>query len=345
MSDEGKIIIVDHFGTSSKKIEVGFSRTLRVPEDGILYNPPVLLSPFPLINSEELALDRLSLRRKGGLLIPLWQREAIYAGSVNAVSGATHKRSAEDDAQDYVLAPLQNRLDGFLVRAGVVKQFVTMPLGSGYTAEGQITGQEVFGGLQILIAPRFRARGTFKGHDNQRMTPRELGLKVDDRLFMSGDAVTTRAREFGYGNISEYFTEDGCMFHHSKEGRPLFVHEMAVHFPGMGNLSKPHEPRIVVKPKKELRWDMGLAPGGEIKQAVVPDKEPLEWNWTRARLVNVQIINSVIFENLTGIAPPLPPISFKDYLKAKLPFFDLLGDASLQGGKVLGKLRSVGKQD
>ncbi|KAH7410930.1 hypothetical protein BKA64DRAFT_704043 [Cadophora sp. MPI-SDFR-AT-0126] len=479
MSEEGKIIIVDHFGSSSKKIELGFSRTLRVPEDGILYNPPVLLSPFPLINSEELIVDRLSLRRKGGLIVPLWQREAlamtfsgepplyrhmkvpadfaikIYAGSVNAVSGTTHKPSAEDDAQDYVLAPLQNRLDGFLVRTGVVKQFVSMPLGSGYTAEGQITGQEVFGGLQILIAPRFRARGAFKGHDNQRMTPRELGLKVDDRLFMSGDGVTTRAREFGYGNISEYFTGDGCMFHHSKEGRPLFVHEMAVHFPSMGHLSKPvsltavlpyqldiiirrpkdykptnyspgkyvglrharcsqrdlpreyspflgindlarrlakilsvsevvffssnneeiqrpskytpihdvmtdnagyhhefyqgagadHEPLIVVKPKKELQWDMGLAPGGEIKQAIIPDKEPLEWNWTRARLVNVQIINSVVFEDLTGIAPPLPPISFKDYLKAKLPFFDLLGDASIHGGKVLGKLESVAQQD
>ncbi|KAH8747812.1 hypothetical protein F5882DRAFT_490994, partial [Hyaloscypha sp. PMI_1271] len=415
-------------------IEVGFSRTLRVPEDGILYNPPVLLSPFSVINTEELTVDRLSLRKKGGLLVPLWQREAlaltfsgeppkyrhmkapaefairIYAASVNVVSGATSKQSAEDDAQDYVLAPLQNRLDGFLVRAGVVKQFVSMPLGSGYTAEGQITGREVLGGLQVLIAPRFRARGTFKGHEDQRKTPRQLGLRVDDRLFMAGNAVTSRAKEFGYGDISKYFTEDGCMFHSSEEGRPLFVHEMAVQFSGMGNLSKPlsltavlpykldillvvdqvvlfnssndeiqrpseyvpihmfpadnaviycqgykheyfagagaeHEPPVVVKPKKELRWDMGLAPGGEIKQAVVPDSEPLEWNWVRARLVNVQIINSVVFEAVTGIAPPPPPISFKDYLKAKLPFFDLIGDASIQGGKVLVKLQSVGQRD
>jgi ankyrin repeat protein len=484
MSDEGKIAVVDQFGDSSKKIEVGFSRTLRVPEDGILYNPPVLLSPFSLINTEELTVDRLSLRKKGGLLVPLWQREAlaltfsgeppkyrhmkvpaefairIYAASVNVVSGATSKQSAEDDAQDYVLAPLQNRLDGFLVRAGVVKQFVSMPLGSGYTAEGQITGREVLGGLQVLIAPRFRARGTFKGHEDQRKTPRQFGLRVDDRLFMAGNAVTSRAKEFGYGDISKYFTEDGCMFHSSEEGRPLFVHEMAVQFSGMGNLSKPlsltavlpykldivvrppkeyvstryspgryvglrrtrcsqvelpreyspflgvndmakrlakllvvdqvvlfnssndeiqrpseyvpihmfladnaviycqgykheyfvgagaeHEPPVVVKPKKELRWDMGLAPGGEIKQAVVPDSEPLEWNWVRARLVNVQIINSVVFEAVTGIAPPPPPISFKDYLKAKLPFFDLIGDASIQGGKVLGKLQSVGQRD
>jgi hypothetical protein len=42
----------------------------------------------------------------------------IYAASVNVVFGVTSKQFAEDVAQDYVLAPLQNRLDEFLVRAG-----------------------------------------------------------------------------------------------------------------------------------------------------------------------------------------------------------------------------------
>ena len=31
-----------------------------------------------------------------------------------------------------------------------IRQFVAMPLGSGYTVEGQITGAEEFGGIQIL---------------------------------------------------------------------------------------------------------------------------------------------------------------------------------------------------
>ncbi|KAH6671925.1 hypothetical protein B0J14DRAFT_594738 [Halenospora varia] len=465
MSDEGKIVIVDHFGDSSKKVEIALSRTLRVPEDGTVYNPPVLMSPFPLINAEELALDRLpQLRKKGGLLIPLWQREAlaltfsgdppkyrytnakpsadfaikIYAGSVNVISGAINKRSV-DDAQDYVIAPVQNRLDGYLLRAGIVKQFVSMPLGAGYTAEGQITGQELLGGLQVLIAPRFRARGTFRSHENQRKTPRELDLKVGDRVFMAGEAVTSRAREFRYGEISTYFTGDGCVFHRSAEARPLFVHEMLFQSLGLADLNKPlsieavlpYKLDIVVRqpkeyvstyyrpakyvclrkmrcsqaqlpqeyspflgandlakalaellavtdviltdgvvlycqgyayehlvgaaaerelpkaiePKKELQWEMGLAPGGEIKQAIVPDPEPLDWNWARARLVNVQILNSVVFEAVTGIVPPPPPISFKDYLKAKLPFFHLIGDETIAAGKALSGLQSVGQRD
>lgn len=53
----------------------------------------------------------------------------------------------------------------------------------------------------------------------------------------------------------------------------------------------------------------------------------------------------MIFENVTGIVPPPPPISFKDYIKARLPFFDLISDVSIPGGKVISGLQSVGQQD
>lgn len=335
-----------------------------------------------------------------------------------------------------------------------------MPLGAGYSAEGQITGQELLGGLQMLIAPRFRARGTFGIHENQRKTPRELHLNVGDRIFMAGEAVTSRAHQFRYGEISKYFTGDGCVFHCTTEARPLFVHEILFQSLGLADLNKPlsvksvlpykldivvrklnkyvstdyrpgehiglqemrckqaklpqeyspflgvndlakalaellavmevvlftqdnHEllrpPKYVpihriladgvvlycqdyshvglsgaapkwespqtIRPKKELQWDMGLSPGGKIKQAIVPDPEPFDWNWARARLVNVQILNSVVFEAVTGIIPLPPPISFKDYLKAKLPFFHLIGDETIAGGKNLSGLQSVGQRD
>lgn len=478
-SDEGKIVIVDYPGNQPcKNLEITFNRTLRVPENGTVYNPPALFSPFPLINVEELKPEFLpQLRRKGGFLIPSFQREAlaisfdtryefsanfairIYAGSVNTVTGETYQQ-AEVGAQDYVVVPDQNRLDGFLVRAGIVKQFVSMPLGSGYTAEGQVTGQETLGGLQMLIAPRFRARGTFTGYSNQRLTPQEAGLSLGNHLLMSGIAVESRAKEFRLAGADNWSTDDGAIFHRFTQCRPAFVHEILAQFSAPVMLKEPlwvqpvlpykievqirkpedyvptaynpgkntylrstlcnavrlpreyspflgvndfanltakllavtevvvffgdgrelqrpptyvalHEiiedgtvlkcqgytllhmdtfgisprPETQDQPKEKLQWEMGVVPGGEIKQAIVPDPIPLEWNWKRARFVNIQILNSVSFEALTDICPPPPPIAYKDYIHARLPFFQTIESESVAEKSMLRRIKSVGEQD
>ena len=41
-----------------------------------------------------------------------------------------------------MVCPDQPWLDGFNCGDGVIKQFVAMPLGMGYTVEGQVTGEE-----------------------------------------------------------------------------------------------------------------------------------------------------------------------------------------------------------
>jgi len=43
--------------------------------------------------------------------------------------------------------------DGYCVEKGTIRQFVAMPLGRGYTAEEQVTGQAEHGGLQIVAYP------------------------------------------------------------------------------------------------------------------------------------------------------------------------------------------------
>lgn len=58
--------------------------------------------------------------------------------------------------QDYIITPDQLWLDGVASHDGRVRQFVAMPLGSGYSVEAQVTGEEVVGGLQfeVTFAPR-----------------------------------------------------------------------------------------------------------------------------------------------------------------------------------------------
>lgn len=52
-----------------------------------------------------------------------------------------------------MVSPEQPWLDGFAVAPGVVRQFVAMPLGEGWSAEEQLTGRAEWGGLQIAAMP------------------------------------------------------------------------------------------------------------------------------------------------------------------------------------------------
>ena len=91
----------------------------------------------------------------------------IHLGGVNAISGepmiedaATRLRrlnllSSNKSMQDYVVTPDQLWLDGIASHDGRVRQFVAMPLGSGYSVEAQVTGKEVTGGLQFEITPAY----------------------------------------------------------------------------------------------------------------------------------------------------------------------------------------------
>jgi len=55
--------------------------------------------------------------------------------------------------QDYIVSPGQLWLDGIAIKPGVVRQFVAMPMDSGYSIERQVTGMDNVGGLQLEIIP------------------------------------------------------------------------------------------------------------------------------------------------------------------------------------------------
>ena len=82
----------------------------------------------------------------------------VAAGKVNAVTGEPWSEGLSRSPQDYAVSTLQPWLDGFCVAKGLVRQFVAMPLGEGYTAEEQISGAAEFGGLQVAVYPLRRER-------------------------------------------------------------------------------------------------------------------------------------------------------------------------------------------
>ena len=82
----------------------------------------------------------------------------VAAGKINAITGEPWSEGLSRSPQDYAVSTLQPWLDGFCVANGLVRQFVAMPLGEGYTAEEQITGTAEFGGLQVAVYPLRRER-------------------------------------------------------------------------------------------------------------------------------------------------------------------------------------------
>ena len=151
---------------------ISFQRTLRIPDDNRSYPLPPGLGNFPLLPVAPYA-GGLPARwpDHGGVFMPMYQAEALWvdfqsrrgpgypmaikvaAGKVNAVTGEPFRTELTAGTQDYLVVPEQPWLDGFCIRKGVVRQFVAMPLGEGYTAEEQLTGAAEHGGLQIVAYP------------------------------------------------------------------------------------------------------------------------------------------------------------------------------------------------
>ena len=172
---------------------IEFQRTLRIPDDGRDYPLPPGLGTFPLRHLDDYAA-RLpeAWRVRGGVLAPMHQAEAMWinfhshypfavkvaTGKICAITGDPWVDRLNRDPQDYAVLPEQPWLDGYCVEEGVVRQFVAMPLGEGYTVEEQMTGAAVHGGVQIVAYP-------MKADRYEALRPKWGGLR-DDVLYEEG---------------------------------------------------------------------------------------------------------------------------------------------------------------
>jgi len=95
-----------------------------------------------------------------------------------------------------VVLPTQPWLDGYSVSRDVVRQFVAVPLGEGYTAEEQLTGEAEWGGIQMIFYPmkaeayhalqaRRREQGSriqYRASQNAVMCCEPMGLAPGGRI-------------------------------------------------------------------------------------------------------------------------------------------------------------------
>jgi hypothetical protein len=280
-------------------LRISLRRTLRIPDDGRDYPLPPGLGDFPLRHVDDFAarVPEAWLRR-GGVLLPMYQSEAMWlsfsspaeypfavkiaTGKVNAVTGEAWSDGLGRGPQDYVAVPEQPWLDGYCVEKGVIRQFVAMPLGSGYSAEEQITGAAEHGGVQILAYP--------------------IRRPVYERM------VRERRRQ----QRVEFFARDAV---HKLREAPM-----------------------------DYLADMGLAPGGRMRQEIYDDPhEAADWDTDHRSRCFLHLANALVWRAITGEDPPTTPPTAEEYTRANLPWFECY-DAdrtALGGAERLKGLRSV----
>ncbi|SMQ21134.1 hypothetical protein SAMN06272771_7231 [Streptomyces sp. Ag82_O1-12] len=296
-------------------VAVRFIRTLRLPETGTHPLPPGL-GEFPVRRVADYA-DRVpeAWRARGGVMLPVYLREAMWlsfagtsepaalqvgVGKVCAVSGRPWSDRPARDPQNYVVLPRQPWLDGINSGTGTVRQFVAVPLGLGATVEGQVTGEEVWGGVQLQsFALNDRALARWREEERRR--------QVTPAPAPPGGYGAAMPAAFGSPAAGGYGPPAAGGY-----GAAM---PMAAPPPGAAPSAPASAPRAAAA--------MGLGVGGSMRQEVYQDERPLsDWSEQPAGRVFVHLVTPPEWRRITGEAAPPSPVDRAAYTRAGLPWFD-----------------------
>lgn len=97
--------------------------------------------------------------------------------------------------------------------------------------------------------------------------------------------------------------------------------------------------------KRTPTWEMGIAGGGELRQETFPD--PIKpaysrWDVDGARFLNIQILNSVAFNMVTGLPVPQTPVTAQVYAGYGFQFMKEYEDGEEGDGEPDGSTNSGG---
>jgi hypothetical protein len=118
--------------------------------------------------------------------------------------------------------------------------------------------------------------------------------------------------------------------------------------PVAGRFPEEEPARVVLEGAPMAALGLGIAAGGQITQRLYRDKYGPE-SWIGGAFVDldVQLVNSEAFSDITGTPPPASPVSAAEYSAHGLPWFALYDEhkVPLAAEAWLDRLKSLGRLD
>jgi hypothetical protein len=295
---------------------VAFHRTLRIPDDGKTYPLPPSLGEFPIRRVLAYA-DRVPPEwvKTSGVFLPMYQREAMWL-SFRARSW---------------------RPNAVKVAAGKVNAVSGLPWSQ--TLAAATAGTQDY----LTCPPQPWIDGFNTGHGSVRQfvaMPLGMGYTVE--------AQVTGKEEHGGVQLIVFEPQRGKFPTQPPPPPPRMRASASVGYGGGGG-------RYSAAPKpagppdgKAKAAAMGLGGGGRITQKIYPDPHGVDtWDEANFGRVFVHIVNSAMWREITGEAPPPTPVTAKSYTNAGFPWFDLYdeGRDDVPPSQQLAAVKSVTRMD
>jgi hypothetical protein len=322
---------------------IEFQRTLRIPDDNRVHGLPPSLGTFPLCHVDDYA-GKLPAHwaGHGGVFLPMYQAEAMWirfsskypfavkiaTGKINAVSGEAwtpqlqHAEHRVGPAHDLLARTPDDQ-------ASYLQQIASTP-------QTRVAGAQDY--VTIPDQPWLDGFNVGNGQIRQFVAmPLGDGYTVEEQI--TGEAVHGGLQLIIYPLDPRYYTPP----------RPItrgIAGGLWNGYPGgfvMTNASCAVANSMSFSASAESA-QMGLAPGGLMKQEVFTDRHGIaKWDQTHSAKCFVHLLNSRQFEQVTGRRPPTQAPTAESYTRAGLPWYDYYAEGlrAVPGSDKLRKLDSV----
>ena len=288
------------------KLAIDFQRTLRIPDDDQTYPLPPGLGSFPLRHVDDFAANvPPTWLERGGVMLPMYQSEAMWL--------MFDTETVPDHWHAYPFA--------IKVAAGKIDAVTGEPWSNGIHRDAQ----------DYMVAPE---QPWLDGYCVEKGTIRQFVAMPLGAGYTAEEQITGRAEHGGLQIVVYPMKRD--VFERRFPKRPA-VRERGGRGGFMASSMAP------LCERAPAAADMGLAPGGRMKQEIYDDPfDFYDWDLSKSSRCFVHLANSLVWRSITGQNPPTTPPTAKEYSRHGLPWFDYYGDGvALSGSPILQKLKSV----
>jgi len=135
-----------------------------------------------------------------------------------------------------------------------------------------------------------------------------------------------------------------------KKSAPIFMDTFSSDF--SSNPSAPKLQESMINSFDEFsqneEMEMGIGSGGKMKQKIYKDKYGHDfWNESKIGRIFVHIVNSTMYEKITGKKTPSTPIDVQSYKSYQYPWYDIYDEnkSSIKKSNILQNVKTVKEVD